>query len=78
MLANETRETGHNIWLTKIDQNGNQIWSASYGSEEEDDLGAAVQELDNGKIVIAGSVRLINNQYKMVLMKVNSEGHLMK
>jgi hypothetical protein len=78
LLANETRETGHNIWLTKIDQNGNQLWSASYGSEEEDDLGAAVHELDNGKIVIAGSVRLINNQYKMVLMKVNSEGHLMK
>jgi hypothetical protein len=78
LLANEARETGSNIWLTKIDQNGNQLWSASYGSEEEDDLAAAVLELSNGKILVAGSIRLINNQYKMVLMKLNSSGQLME
>lgn len=77
LIGNEARETGSNIWLTKIDINGNQLWSASYGSEAEEDLGAAVRELPNGKIIIAGSVRLINNQYKMVLMKVNSTGQLM-
>ena len=78
LLANEQRETGSNIWITKIDQSGNQIWSASYGSEEEDDLGAAIVELQNGKILVVGSVRLINNQYKIVLMKLNSTGQLMK
>jgi hypothetical protein len=76
LMANEARETGNNIWLTKIDQNGNQLWSASYGSEQEDDLSASLLELDDGKILIAGSVRLINNQYKMVLMKLNSDGRL--
>jgi hypothetical protein len=78
LLANEQRETGNNIWITKIDQNGDHVWSASYGSEEEDDVGAAITELQNGKILVVGSVRLINNQYKIVLMKLNSTGQLMK
>jgi hypothetical protein len=76
LVGNEARETGSNIWITKIDQNGNQLWSASYGSEEEEDFGAGVRELNDGKILIAGSVRLINNQFKIVLMKVNSTGQL--
>jgi hypothetical protein len=76
MLANEQRETGDNIWLTKIDLSGNEIWSVSYGSEEDDDNGAAVLELPNGRILVLGSVRLINNQYKIVLMKLNSLGQL--
>jgi hypothetical protein len=77
LIGNESRETGNNIWVTKIDPNGNQQWSASYGSEEEDDMGAAIRELTDGKILILGSVRLINNQFKIVLMKVNSTGQLM-
>jgi hypothetical protein len=76
LLANEARETGNNIWLTKIDQNGNQLWSASYGSEEDDDQGAAVVELKDGRLLVIGSVRLINNQYKIVLMKLNQTGQL--
>jgi hypothetical protein len=76
ILANEARETGRNMWISKLDQNGNQLWSASYGSEEEDDFGASVIELSDGKLLVAGTVRLINNQYKMVLMKLNSKGLL--
>jgi hypothetical protein len=76
LIANEARETGRNIWLTKIDQNGNQLWFNSYGSEEDDDFGAAVVELSDGRLLVAGSVRLVNNQYKMVLMKLNSKGLL--
>jgi hypothetical protein len=76
LLADEDRDTGDNIWITKIDLNGNEIWSVSYGSEEDDDSGAAILELPNGKIMVLGSVRLINNQYKIVLMKLNSLGLL--
>lgn len=76
IVGNEIRETGRNIWITKIDQNGNKIWSSSIGSEEEDDVAAAVAESDDGRIVVAGTIRLVNNQSKIVLMKLNPEGRL--
>jgi hypothetical protein len=79
LLANELQDDGsNNIWLTKIDQgSGSIVWSATFGSDEEDDLGAAVMQLPDGKILLLGTIGLINNQSKMVLMKLNSTGQLM-
>jgi hypothetical protein len=78
ILANETQDDGTtNIWLSKIDQaKGNLEWSVSFGTDEENDSGAAVHQLADGKILLLGSVGLINNQSKMVLMKLNSSGQL--
>ncbi|HYC85573.1 MAG TPA: hypothetical protein VEB86_10140 [Chryseosolibacter sp.] len=79
LIANETQDDGtNNIWLTKVDdQTGSVIWSSTFGSEEEDDLGGAVMELPDGRILVVGTIGLVNNQSKMVLMKLNSAGQLM-
>jgi hypothetical protein len=80
LVANETQEDGtSNIWLTKIhNTTGSVLWSTTFGSEEEDDLGGAVMELADGKILLLGTIGLVNNQSKMVLMKLNSTGQLME
>ena len=78
LLANEMRLTGtHNISLTKIEQSGDVLWTVSLGSEEKDDLAAAVTELSNGRIIVLGTI-VIGDQTKMALFKLNSQGRLMK
>jgi hypothetical protein len=76
LLANEERTLGTNIWLTKIDQSGRVLWSASLGSERENDTAAAVKELPDGKILVLGTVGIADNQTKMALFKLNSSGRL--
>lgn len=79
VLGDEIRSTGtSNIWVTKIDQSGSVLWSSTFGSEIEEDSGAAVRELPDGKIVILGTISLADNQSKMALIKVNSSGQLLK
>lgn len=79
VLGNEVRSTGAtNFWLTKVDQGGNVVWSTTFGSEAEDDFGAAVTELPDGKIVVIGTMGLADNQFKMALIKMNPRGELLK
>ena len=78
LLANEIRVNGTaNISLSKIDQIGNLLWFVSLGSEEKNDLAAAVAELADGRIIVLGTVG-IGDQTKMALFKLNSTGRLLK
>lgn len=78
ILGNEVRITGTNIWLSKIDQTGAVIWSASLGSEGENDTGAAVAELPDGRIAVLGTAGLADNQFKMTLIKMNRTGQFLR
>ncbi len=79
ILGTETAQDGtRNIWLTKIDLNGNVLWSRVFGSPEEDDFGAAVTETNDGRILLLGTVNLINGQSKVTLFKLNALGQLME
>ena len=78
ILGNEVRSTGTNIWLSKINQNGNVLWSTTLGSEAQNDYGAAVAQLPDGKIMILGTIRLGDSQSKMALIKVHSGGKFLK
>lgn len=68
------------ITLMKLDdQNLNEQWKdkVSFGGVG-DDSAAAVEELPDGKILILGTMQLGNpaSQYKIALIKVNSNGKL--
>lgn len=78
ILGNEVRSTGTNIWLSKISQSGQVLWSTTLGSEAENDYGAAVTQLSDGKIVILGTIGLADNQQKMALIKINSGGKFLQ
>jgi hypothetical protein len=77
VLGTEQRESETNIWLTKVDLNGNEVWSRTFGSDAGNDNGASVLELPDGRIFLLGTVELENNQSKIALLKLNSNGQLM-
>jgi hypothetical protein len=76
ILCNEPRAQGSNIYLAKIDQSANVLWSVSLGSESENDFGSVVRELPDGRILVLGTVRVADKQSKMALFKLNSNGRL--
>jgi len=79
VLGNQTRGNGtSNIWISKVDLNGKPTWSATFGSEDENDTAAAIAELPDGRILVLGTMGLADNQAKMTLIKVNSVGQLLK
>ncbi len=78
ILSNETSSAGTtNLWLSKVDIEGNVIWSVSFGSVTKNDFAGTVWELSDGKIVILGTTGLEPQNSKMTLIKVNSEGELL-
>jgi hypothetical protein len=76
VLSEEARNLGTNLLLQKISLQGAHLWTVSLGSEEENDGAAAVRELPDGKIIVLGTVELGDNQSKIALFKLNSEGRL--
>jgi hypothetical protein len=77
LLANEMRGPDNkNIWISKMDQEGTVHWSSSFGAEGND-TAAAIAELPDGKIIVLGTMRISNQQSKMALLKLNSNGQLL-
>lgn len=60
----------HYIWLVKVDNSGNLLWSRIYdGGDISDQSGRAVTEAPNGDLYIAGS-----NNAKASVLKTNLNG----
>lgn len=78
IVGNEGEEGAKNIWLSKVDDTGVLLWSASFGSNStrNDDLAGAVAELPDGRIVVLGTVNLNVTNIKMALFKLNGHGEL--
>jgi hypothetical protein len=79
IVANEGDAGFRNIWLLKTsDTDLSKVkWAASFGSlGRNDDRGAAVAELPDGRILVFGTVNLGGNNFKMALFKLNSGGKL--
>ena len=77
IACNDLQQLGtRNIWLTKIDFSGKELWSVTFGSDQGDDEVGAVSELPNGKILVLGTVELGDNKKKLTLIKLNSKGQL--
>lgn len=77
VIGNEMGLSGSsNIWLSKVrDIGGEVMWSASFGAlGRNDDKAGAVAELPDGRILILGTVNLDEDNLKMALFKLNSEG----
>jgi len=73
LLAKETLITGSNIKLVKLNQSCQYQWSVNFGSVSNQSDGAAVAELEDGRILVLGTIEL-ETQKKIALIKVNSQG----
>lgn len=73
ILGNQIAGTTNDIYLAALDDRGNMIRSETFGGSG-DDAAAAIKELPDGSIVIAGTVEL-ESQRKMVLIKTTDNGN---
>ncbi len=75
----DTKQTGTtDTWVLKLDLSGQVIWSSRFGSDQGDDAAARILELPDGKVIVVGTTELGDNQKKLSLIKVNSNGQLLK
>ncbi|RFS13855.1 3-coathanger stack domain-containing protein [Emticicia sp. C21] len=63
------------IWVVKIDGNGNKLWDRTFGSSDRDGVAGAVITLD-GNVVLAGTRRQSDN-YDYQIIKININGDLL-
>jgi hypothetical protein len=59
---------GEDVWLIKIDTNGNVIWAETYGRSDYD-VGRSVEETSDGGYIIAGSTYSIGGRRNVYLIK---------
>ncbi|HEC88122.1 MAG TPA: hypothetical protein ENI52_02270 [Thermoplasmata archaeon] len=66
---------GADLWLIKIDENGNEEWNRTYGKAKEADIGYQVIESnDEGYIIVGQSFNLSAPEYGLI-MKVDENGN---
>jgi hypothetical protein len=76
VLGNEFSPGGsnRNIWIGKVNANSFQtIFSKKFGGANNDDTGSKVLQLQNGDVLILGTMELVN-QRKMALIKIKANG----
>ena len=65
---------GNDAYLVKIDSDGNQEWSKTYGSSGEDIGWSAVETID-GYMVVGSGFNIANNSTDVYLFKVDFNGN---
>jgi len=81
LLIGDTYNFGHHgnedVWLLKIDKNGNIIWSKTYGRSDKDEQGNRIIQTRDGGYMILG-MRLNSPStydYDILLIKIDRNGN---
>jgi hypothetical protein len=73
VVGNEILNSGRNIWVGKVSSDLNDAPSYRFGGVNNDDTASAIKELENGDVLVLGTMTLIN-QKKMALIKIKANG----
>jgi hypothetical protein len=78
-LTQTTENDGNaDVWLTKIDNNGNVVWNKTF-DWSNDDAARAVATLDGNTFFVAGYTDSSGNgNFDFLLLKVDGNGNLLK
>jgi hypothetical protein len=67
---------GGDVWMSRLDRNGNRRWSKLYGTEGKDAV-TVIQELSNGDLIFAGQTNGIGTgDQDMWILKTNAQGEI--
>lgn len=75
--SKNTESSNYNIFLIKVNSSGNQLWSQTFGSNNADDSGRSIKQIDDGCFIIIGWTTS-NNIYGYKdywLIKTDSQGN---
>jgi hypothetical protein len=67
---------GDDVYLLKIDGDGDVLWSKTYGNALDDDMQSIMPTADGGGVVLASRISLISAQNEWILMKIGGDGAL--
>ncbi|MGC9514749.1 hypothetical protein [Methanocrinis sp.] len=71
----ETEEDGSDLWLLKVDQNGEQVWERTYGGTGDDE-GFCARETADGGYILVGSRQAFGGLGKNLwLLKTDALGN---
>ena len=62
-----------NIWQLRIDDEGNQLWSGTYGFEDVSNGALSLIEIDDGGF-LAGGWSLLNNSWIFIALRTDRDG----
>jgi len=65
---------GADMWLIKLDENGNKEWERVYGEKEDADIGYGVMEVDDGYIIVGQSYSFNSTDFGW-LIKLDENGN---
>jgi hypothetical protein len=68
-------EGGKDIYLLKVNKEGNELWSKTFGGSGDDE-GSKVIQVKDGGWVIAGTISLDETNTMMGLLKTDAQGEL--
>ncbi len=66
---------GKDVLLLKIDQNGDTLWSKTFGGISDDVAGCVQQTNDNG-FIMAGYTKSFGNNSDVYIIKTDANGHV--
>ena len=81
MVVGDTSSYGngsHDVYLIKIDKNGNKIWEKTYGGSDLDFPSQIIQTDDGGFIIVGWTGSYGNGRQDVYLIKIDKEGNTKK
>ncbi len=64
------------VWLVKVDENGNEIWNRTYGGRDIDDARCVALTSDGGYIIAGATMSYGNGWDDVYIIKVDEEGKI--
>jgi hypothetical protein len=78
LLAGLTENTGNsNVWLTKINDNGEIMWNKTFDWSMDDAARATISTTDNAFLVVGYTDSTGNGDYNFLVLKVDNVGNLL-
>ncbi len=66
---------GKDIWIVKIDKDGNKIWDKTFGGKDYDKANTIIQSQDGGFIVVGFTLSKGAGSYDAWIVKIDKDGN---